>query len=131
MSSNKYLVFISTLLGYSVVHIQRMTLPFVQLNLMNFFNIHKLQMGIANATLYIILGLSYLWIALRPIKNPQFTYLWTMTISSLFFLVTPLLVYLHLPIPAVFYLSLAAFGLFQSPAWPIMLQIIHIYFRPR
>ena len=64
MDCYKYIIFVVTLLGYSVVHIMRMTIPFVQLDIINFFGIHNFEMGIANACLYIIIGLSYLWRAL-------------------------------------------------------------------
>lgn len=37
----KYLMYTVTLLAYTTIHIMRMSLPFVQLDLMKFFNIHR------------------------------------------------------------------------------------------
>lgn len=119
--SNKYVVFVTTLLGYSTLHIMRMTLPFVQLDLMQFFFINKLEIGIANACLYIIIGLSYLWRALKPVKAPQFTYFWSMNLTSLFYLLTPLIIFMNIRVHVLFYISLVGFGLFQSAAWPVLL----------
>lgn len=127
----KYLTYIVTLLAYTTVHIMRMSLPFVQLKLMEFFNIDKFHIGIANACLYIVIGLSYLWRAFSPIKDRQFTYFWSMNLSNLSYLVIPILVYLNARIPALFYLCLAGFGWFQSASWPVLLSLVHAYFLPK
>ena len=54
-----------------------------------------------------------------------------MNLSSLSYLVIPLLVYLGARIPALFYLSLAGFGWFQSASWPVLLSLVHAYFLPK
>jgi sugar phosphate permease len=127
----KYTTFIVTMLAGMSVHIMRMGLPFVQLQLMRFFGIHKFDVGIANAGLYIIIGISYLWRAFYGVKNPQFTFLWSMTLSSIFFAMIPICVFLNAKIIPLFYISLAGFGWFQSAAWPILLFLIHVYFHPK
>lgn len=88
-------------------------------------------MGIANACLYIVIGLSYLWRAFWPIKERQWTYFWSMNVSNLCYLVIPMLVYLHASVPALFYLCLAGFGWFQTASWPVLLSLVHAYFLPK
>jgi sugar phosphate permease len=64
----KYPTYFVTLLAYTTVHMMRMSLTFAQLKLMQFFGINNFEIGIANACLYIVLGISYFWRALYPIK---------------------------------------------------------------
>ena len=88
-------------------------------------------MGLANALIYILLGISYLWRALVPITDRQFTYLWSMSLSNLGFLITPILIALNAPIISLYYLGLALFGFFQTAAWPVCLSLVHAYFLPK
>lgn len=127
----KYATYCVTMIACMTVHIMRMGLPFVQLQLMHFFGIRKFDVGIANAGLYIVIAISYLWRALYGVKNPQFTYLWSMTLSGLSFMLIPFLVFINAKIIPLFFLSLVGFGWFQSAAWPILLFLIHVYFHPK
>jgi len=127
----KYATYCVTMIACMTVHIMRMGLPFVQLQLMYFFGIRKFDVGIANAGLYIIIAISYLWRTLYGVRNPQFTYLWSMIISGLSFLIIPLLVFINAKIIPLFYVSLVGFGWFQTAAWPILLFLIHAYFHPK
>ena len=88
-------------------------------------------MGMANGCMYIVIGLSYLWHALYPIKNGQFSYLWSITISDLCYLVIPLCVFFNVRIPVFLYIGMAGFGWFQTVAWPVLLAMVHAYFLPK
>ena len=85
----------------------------------------------ANACLYIVIGISYLYKALNPIKNRQFSYVWNMSLCNLFYLITPIIISCSSPITALFFVSLAGFGFFQTVSWPVLLSLVHAYFLPK
>lgn len=85
----------------------------------------------ANACLYIVIGISYLYKALNPIINRQFTYFWNMNLCNLFYLITPIIICFNAPITPLFFISLAGFGFFQTAAWPVLLSLVHAYFLPK
>ena len=127
----KSITFCVTMLACMTVHVMRVGLPFVQLHLMHFYQITKFDVGIANAGLYIVIAISYLWRTFNAVNNPQLTYLWSITLAGLFYMIIPLLVFINAKIIPLFYVSLVGFGWFQSAAWPILLFLIHIYFHPK
>jgi sugar phosphate permease len=127
----KYITYFVTLFAYASIHMMRMSIPFVQLKLMDFFKIDKFQMGLANALLYIVIGISYFWRALYPIQERQSTYLWSMSICNLSFLIIPVLISFNAPITPMFYVCLAGFGFFHTVAWPTLLSLVHAYFLPK
>lgn len=51
-----------------------------------------------------------------------------MMISTICYLIIPLLVWLNVRIPILLYISLAGFGWFQGIAWPVLLAFINVYF---
>ena len=58
--------FLVTFAAYMTVHIMRMSLPFVQLHLLQFYGIGNAFMGTVSASAYIMIGLGYLFLVFHP-----------------------------------------------------------------
>lgn len=124
----RYRVFASTLVAYMTIHMMRMSLSFVQADLIDFFDVKKSIIGLAMASVYIIMGISYFIRTIIPLKKLQFTYLVTVGITALSYSLTAIVASLGIHRLFALFLSLAFFGLFQSSSWPILIKISHKYF---
>ncbi len=88
---------------------------------MHFFAINKVQMGLANALLYIFIGISYFIRSIFPFNDIQFTYFVSTNLCNLSLLIIPLLISFNTSITPLYYVSLAGFGFFQTASWPVLL----------
>ena len=127
----KCLIFICTFVAYMTIHTMRMSVSFVQADIITFFAIKKSEMGLAMSAIYIILGISYLIRTFVPLKNLQFTYLLTVGLTVLSFVMVPLAASLNYHSAVILFLGLGFFGFFQSSTWPLVIKILNKYYHPQ
>lgn len=85
-------------------------------------------MGLAMASIYIIMGLSYFMRALIPINNLQKTYLITVLLCAGSYAILPTAVSLGARSIPVLFVSLGGFGLFQSSSYPVLVKLMKKYY---
>lgn len=125
----RYAVFMATLVAYMTIHMMRMSVSFVQADLIKHFRIQKSEMGLAMSFIYIIMGISYLIRAIIPLKKLQLTYLITVGVTALSYSFTAIAWSTKIHEAWVLFVSLAIFGFFQSSTWPVLIKITHKYFK--
>lgn len=86
----RYIAFVATLVAYMTIHMMRMSLSFVQPDLIKYFGIEKSEIGLAMSSTYIIMGISYLIRSIVPLKKLQTTYLVTVGLTALSYSLTAL-----------------------------------------
>lgn len=123
-------VYFATFFAYLTIHAMRMSIPFNQKPLAEYYGLDNKMVGLVNSIAYILLGIAYMYRVLHPIKRVKSEYFYPITIASIFFLLIPIYVFLGIKSIVLLFISMGAFGLFQSTSWPVVIKLIDRYFDP-
>ena len=113
------------------VHIMRMSLPFVQLHLLQFYGIGNAFMGTVSASAYIMIGLGYLFLVFHPIQQVLPRYLLNMSIAGLAHILLFLTIMLEIQQPIVLVGCLMVAGFAQTAAYAVVMRLIYQHFESK
>ena len=119
-----------TFMAYMTVHVLRMCLPFVQLDVEEFYQVNNQFMGIVGACTYIMIGLGYFYLVSEPIKEVLPRYLLNMSIAGATYLL--IFFFILLEIKTTFWLIVCQIiaGFAQSVAYAVVIRLIYQHFHP-
>ena len=123
--------FLVTFAAYMTVHIMRMSLPFVQLHLLQFYGIGNAFMGTVSASAYIMIGLGYLFLVFHPIQQVLPRYLLNMSIAGLAHILLFLTIMLEIQQPIVLVGCLMVAGFAQTAAYAVVIRLIYQHFESK
>ena len=108
-----------------------MCLPFVQLDVEEFYQVQNSFMGIVGACSYITIGLGYFYLVFKPIKEALPRYLINMGIAGSAYLLIFLFILLKIKVPFFLVAFLMIAGFAQAAAYPVVVRLIYQYFTPK
>lgn len=117
-------------LAYLTIHAMRMAIPFNQKPLAEYYGLDNKMVGFGNSMIYIVLGMAYMYRVIHPIVRVKSEYFYPITIACFFYILIPIYVFLGIKSITLLFISMGAFGLFQSTSWPVVLKLVDRYFDP-
>ena len=124
----RYQIAILTYLAYAAIHVMRTTFPFVQYDIVKYYDTDEKYIGILGAVTYIVIGIGYLaHNIIRPTKLVH-NYFIEVSLSAIFFIVIPISMFFEIKILALGIIFYGLYGWFQSASYATLTTIILSHF---
>ena len=123
-------IFIITYISSICIYLIRTSYPFVQLQIAHYYDTDSKFIGLMSGVIYIILGISNFAHIFFPFKRLVLQYFVEINLSSIFFLLVPIMMFFNIKSQVLTLICFGLFGWFQSTSYSILTDIVRRYFNP-